>query len=90
MTAEDRLALSMHVHMRLLRTMRRNTDIDWLASNLDYMREIQRLCRSHGTAEMNAWANQLELAARSLIPVDRDPESPADDAPPLPPDSVAD
>lgn len=66
MNKYELLALAMQVHMKLLRTLRRNTDIDWLAEDVAYIREIQRVCREHGSSEMRMWAERLEDAAASI------------------------
>lgn len=52
--------MALALHMKLLRTLQRNTDIDWLLSDAAYAREILRLCREHEREELSEWVGPLE------------------------------
>lgn len=47
MTLTARIDAAIHVQARLA-AHRRNIDIEWLARNADYVREVQALCRAIG------------------------------------------
>ena len=66
MTPNDVFAIAAHLHVLLRRKTGRVTDTEWLASNVDYAREIVRFTREKATSEEHAdllvLADKLEAA----------------------------
>ena len=66
MSTTDVFAIAAHLHVLLRRKTGRVTDTEWLASNVDYAREIVRFTREKATtdehADLLALADKLEAA----------------------------
>ena len=67
MAADDKLlAIAAHLHVLLRRRTGRVTDMEWLAQNPDYAREIVRFARAKAAEEqapdLEEWAGKLEAA----------------------------
>jgi len=64
MSSSEKIAIAAHLHVLLRRKTGRVTDTEWMASNLDYAREITRFARlkaeEEGHADLAAWADKLE------------------------------
>lgn len=54
------MAVASRLHMFLRRKSNRLTDIVWMTANADYAREVLRLVRLEGDAEMSALAARFE------------------------------
>lgn len=66
-TPQERFALATHFYVKLRRYGNRVVDAVWMAQNEDYAREILRLARAHGHAELVELAERYEalLSGRS-------------------------
>ena len=66
MLASEKLAIAAHLHVLLRRKTGRVTDTEWMASNLEYAREIVRFSRQHAVEDqapdLAEWAGKLEAA----------------------------
>jgi hypothetical protein len=66
MSTTDVFGIAAHMHVLLRRKTGRVTDTEWLASNVDYAREIVRFTREKATtddhADLLALADKLEAA----------------------------
>lgn len=64
MADSERVAIAAHLHVALRRKAGRVTDIDWMAVNDEYAREILRLTRQKaqedGDASLQELANKLQ------------------------------
>ena len=61
MLNNDRLAVAAHLHNALRRKLGRITDVEWMARNDAYAREIVRLALAGaGDAELQALAQRLQ------------------------------
>jgi hypothetical protein len=72
MLASQRLAIAAHLHVLLRRKTGRVTDTEWMATNLEYAKEIVRFCRAKaaedGHLDLNEWAGKLEQAVTGHKP----------------------
>ena len=72
MLASQKIAIAAHLHVLLRRKTGRVTDTEWLASNLEYAREIVRFARARaaedGHADLEEWAGKLEQAVLEQTP----------------------
>jgi hypothetical protein len=89
MSPSERLAIAAHIHVLLRRKLGRVTDTEWMASNVDYAREILRVCRAEPDPDLQDWAGKLEALLRSLAPRPAPAPAPASVPPDSWPDTVA-
>ena len=87
MLDSDKLAIAAHLHVLLRRKAGRVTDIEWMASNLEYATAIIRFAHAKATEDnhpdLAAWAQKLEGAMQP--PARAQPQSIAMAAPLLVP-----
>ena len=78
MSHSERLAIAAHLHVLLRRKLGRVTDTEWMASNVDYGREIVRVCLAEEDPELREWAQRLDAALPSMAPArtERVPHAP--------------
>ena len=69
MSHSERLAIAAHLHVLLRRKLGRVTDTEWMASNVDYGREIVRVCLAEEDPELREWARRLDAALPSMATV---------------------
>jgi hypothetical protein len=66
MLPSEKLAVAAHLHVLLRRKAGRVTDMEWMASNDEYAREVVRFSRQKaeedGHDDLKLWADKLELA----------------------------
>jgi hypothetical protein len=66
MLVSQKVAIAAHLHVLLRRKTGRVTDTEWMATNLEYAKEIIRFARAKaaedGHAELEEWAGKLEQA----------------------------
>lgn len=66
MLHSEKLGIAAHLHVLLRRKSGRVTDVEWMASNAEYAQEVIRFARiqakESGHADLDEWANKLELA----------------------------
>jgi len=64
MSSSEKIAIAAHLHVLLRRKTGRVTDTEWMASNVEYAREITRFARQkaaeEGHVDLAAWADKLE------------------------------
>lgn len=62
------MAIASRLHMFLRRKRNRLTDIVWMTTNAEYAREVLRLVRAEGDAEMDAVAARYEQLMPATAP----------------------
>jgi hypothetical protein len=60
MSSSEAVALAAHLHVLLRRKTGRVTDTEWMAQNADYAREVLRIARAEGDADLAHWADRFE------------------------------
>ncbi|MEO6015644.1 MAG: hypothetical protein ABIP46_00185 [Polaromonas sp.] len=64
MPSNEKIAIAAHLHVLLRRKTGRVTDTEWMASNLEYAREVARFAREKaaedGHVDLSVWADRLE------------------------------
>lgn len=75
MLASEKLAIAAHLHVLLRRKTGRVTDTEWMASNLEYAREIVRFSRQH--AEEDKQPDLAEWADKLASALELNPSAPA-------------
>lgn len=81
MMNNDRLAVAAHLHTALRRRTGRITDVEWLARDDTYAREVLRLALAQADApELLALAHRLQ----ALLPTTERPPASAAQQPPAP------
>ncbi len=81
MSESDKTAIAAHLYITLRRTANRVIDVDWLAKNDEYAKEVVRLCRQQGSDELAHYANLYEELVFGVPPA---PAPVASAKPPLP------
>lgn len=71
-------SLSARIHVLLRRENKRIVDVEWMAVNTDYVREILKVSRATETAELQELAQRIEelhpLLPRVKAPLPQPPE----------------
>ncbi|MGE0073218.1 MAG: hypothetical protein AB7S55_09195 [Thiomonas sp.] len=60
MASSEAVALAAHLHVLLRRKTGRVTDTEWMAQNAEYAREVLRIARAEGDADLAQWADRFE------------------------------
>lgn len=60
MSESDKTAIAAHLYITLRRTANRVIDVEWLAKNDEYAREIIRLAREQESDELKRYADLFE------------------------------
>ncbi len=60
MSESDKTAIAAHLYITLRRTANRVIDVDWLAKNDEYAKEVIRLARQQGSDELTHYADLYE------------------------------
>ncbi len=67
MADSETLALASRLYVRLRQSAGRVIDAVWMTQNADYAREILRLARVNGDAELTRMADRLEALMAELL-----------------------
>ncbi len=75
MSESDKTAIAAHLYITLRRTANRVIDVEWLAKNDEYAKEVIRLARQAGSDELAHYAGLYEELVFG-IPVPIEPVKP--------------